>query len=382
MALLPMKRMMLLGLNKDREAILESLQHLSSVEIIEDKMDCSDDPIFSHAKAEAEIAEYDSNAALALDSLKILDKYSQKKYAFGQIKGKHETAINKEKYAELLKKYDSTFDAVQKIIALESELEEIRSELPRAEASAEEIRPWASLDIPMDYKGSTHTAFFVGVVYIKPEEKFSADAFADAVEAKENGMISVEIITLSVVANKAYIAAICHKSEESAVVKALGEMGFRQAERSDMIPSEEFKKRDDHIKELKGRMAEITAQLESLGVEREAIKFYIDYSHILRERQMAAAKLTVSEHTFILNGWIAEKDIDSLNESLSGFAELEIEYFEHEADEKPPIRLQIKGLSVPVGGVIELSEKIHSGGRHEFTPFGVHTKYFTFEGAF
>ena len=129
-------------------------------------------------------------------------------------------------------------------------------------------------------------------------------------------------------------------------------------------------------------MAEITAQLESLGAEREAIKFYIDYSHILRERQMAAAKLTVSEHTFILNGWIAEKDIDSLNESLSGFAELEIEYFEHEADEKPPIRLQIKCVSVPVGGVIELSEKIHSGGRHEFTPFGVHTKYFTFEGAF
>ena len=382
MAVLSMKRLALFGLIKDLDPILESLQRLHSVEIIDDRSTFKEDSVFSYEDTGRQVDTFETNAAHASDSLKVLEKYSPQKYSFVQRQFKRENVLDKSQFQQWVKEYDNTLAVIDNILSLEKELKEIEAAIPSAESSLEEMRPWIKLDVPFNYEGTQDTRFFIGSMLKSSGETLDDNSLIETIEENTPGIVGVGIKNLASTENRVYIVVICHRRDAQNIKVTLEHLRFDFAPDSEMIPSKEFHLRENHLKELKGRINTIKAQLESLSEERDRIRFFIDYSQVCKDRTGVTSCLAISKHTFILNGWIAEKDIDDLNEALSDHKALHIELSDPAPGEKPPIRFEISGRSVPIGGVISFSEKIHSGGRREFTPFGIHTKYYKFEEVF
>lgn len=382
MAVLSMKRLAIFGLIKDLDPILESLQRLRSVEIIDSSSTFKDDSVFSHEDAHSLPDTFEGNAVRASDSLKILEKYSPQKYSFMQRQFKRENVLDKSQFQQWVQEYDNTLATIDNILSLEQELNEIQTAIPEAEVSLEEMRPWIRLDVPFNFEGTQDTRFFIGSMLKSSGEALDDNSLIETIEENTPGIVGVGINNLASTENRIYIVVICHRRDAQNIKVTLEHLSFDFAPDSDMIPSEEFQRREKHLKELQERINTIKEQLKAMSEERDRIRFFIDYSQICKDRTAVTSRLVTSKHTFILNGWIAEKDIDNLQEALSEYKALHIELSDPKPDEKPPIRFEISGRSVPIGGVISFSEKIHSGGRHEFTPFRIHTKYYEFEEVF
>ena len=109
------------------------------------------------------------------------------------------------------------------------------------------------------------------------------------------------------------------------------------------------------------------------------LKFFADCTNIRKDRYAALSKVMISKNAFVINGWIAEKDIDALNEMLMNFDYVNIEFEEPKSDDNPPVLMQMNGMVAPMDKLIGISKLFITGKQHEFEAFAMNTKYFKIE---
>jgi len=161
MAVLPMKRVMILGMKKDRKAILESLQRLQTVEIEKDLAVSADDPVFSCADTSEPRALFDKNATLASNALETLNKYSPEKSSLADsLNGRK--VLSKTEYEKNVSRRDTILDIAKRINKLEKEIVDATAEIPRTETQIEALMPWMKMDLPLDFKGTKKSRAFIG----------------------------------------------------------------------------------------------------------------------------------------------------------------------------------------------------------------------------
>ena len=81
MAVLPMKRLQLCALKKNRKAILELLQRRGAVEV----QDTGEDEVFTHADMSQARSIFQKNAALANQALDVLARAGEQSYVIGDV---------------------------------------------------------------------------------------------------------------------------------------------------------------------------------------------------------------------------------------------------------------------------------------------------------
>ena len=87
MAVLPMKRLQLCALKKNRKAILELLQRRGAVEV----QDTGEDEVFTHADMSQARSIFQKNAALANQALDVLARFApEQKPLLSMLEGRQE----------------------------------------------------------------------------------------------------------------------------------------------------------------------------------------------------------------------------------------------------------------------------------------------------
>jgi len=160
MAILQMQRLSICGLKKNRKEILDKLQSLGVMEI---NNILEEDDVFQKTDVTNAKNSFDKMAQAADQALDLLQDYApHKTSAFASLGGKE--FIEEEKYNRVIEHRDDILKTIRHIQALDKERSEHKAEIVKLENNIESIRPWLSLELPLNFEGNKHSVMISGMM--------------------------------------------------------------------------------------------------------------------------------------------------------------------------------------------------------------------------
>jgi V/A-type H+-transporting ATPase subunit I len=352
MAVLPMKRVFIAALRKDRKPLLETLQRLGVVEIKnEDLAELTggeDDGVFKKLDTTSARSTFEKNATLATQALEVLDASAppEKEGLLATFAGRKQ--IDEARYKELVGKRENIMDMVYKLNSLYKQKVEAESEIPKLENEAEQLKPWLSFDVSLDFKGTMNTTAFIGTF----PDKYDLESLYVAFGEKAPDAEAVDISIVSANDEQTCVFVICHNKDAKATEEGLRALGFARPPLPGVVPKEELERIKKARAECEGRISSVTSETAKYAPRRDELKFIIDYFTMRADKYEVISGLCQSKRTFILTGYVATKDTDLLNREIGSKFDCVLEFSDPAPEEDSPTVLKNVGYAKPVEDVV------------------------------
>lgn len=352
MAILPMRRITIYGLKSDRKSILEALQRRGVVEITD--MDIKDYPAqkLDTTASQATFAKGISTAENALD---ILSSYVPEETSiFSSLEGKQELSVGE--YYSFVDETDEIMRVAARIGALSKEISECKAEIIRTESQLESLSPWLNFDISLSFKGTKHTTAFIGTFseeYTLDEILANYNSSLDALK-KDADKLAIDVQIISKSPQQTCVFILCHSSAANDVEDILRNIGFAKPTfTSNISPLEKSEKLKSEIVELNNSINEKENEIMSYAGMRNSFKFMSDYYSMRVDKYKVLARSNQLKRTFVLTGYIPEKDADSLEKELFHRYNAAVDISPVSDDEDVPVLLKNNAFAAPMETVLE-----------------------------
>lgn len=352
MAILPMRRISIYGLKKDRKAILEALQRYGVVEVRD--IDAKEYNA-SRIDTTASQVTFMKGMTNAENALSILAEYVPEETSlFSMFDGKKE--LSAEQYYSYVAEIEESMRAANRINLLSKEISESKAEIIRSKAQLEALSPWLSLDVPISFRGTKKTAAFIGIFPDGPSmEKILTDYAEILAESKldaEKYAIDVQIISTS--SEQTCVFIMCYKPAADKVEDLLRTLGFaKPAVSSKSSPYELSQQVQTKIQNIYDAVNEKENEIMSYAVKRNAIKFLSDYYSMRVDKYKVLACSNQFKRTFAVEGYIPEKDAQRIEKELSFRYNAAVETTAVSEEDEPPVLLKNNAFATPMEGVLE-----------------------------
>lgn len=351
MAVMPMSKISIFGLRKDRKKILEAIQRMGMVDVRSfEKTDTGFEGMDTlNSRSRFQKAKNDCEAALD-----ILDSYKpESKSLFASFNGRKQ--LSREGYDEKLAEKNKISDAVSKITKLEKGISDKKIKIIKLAGDIEALTPWEGLPISMKYRGTSKTAAFVGVFPEKWTEETLAKQFSEVCEKREVKGIAdtVHFEVICSTDTQTYAVVICSKFQSAETEEQLRYMGFAQpAFVCDGIPKDAIKEFATEIEKCRIDISNAKQEICSFESMRDDIKFLVDYYSMRIEKYRVLEQLGHSRNTFAMNGYIPSDKVAAIEKELSEKWGAAIECTPADGDDVP-VLLKNNGFAAPLEGVLE-----------------------------
>lgn len=362
MAVLPMKRVRICALKKNRKQILEILQRQGVVEISDSRIE--EDSVFKKTDMTSAKTVFEKNAAVARQGLEVLDSIApEKKPMLAMLEGRKELTV--EEYEVFGAERDEIVRVAYHLTGLAKQIAENRAAIPKLEMQIEALAPWLTLDIPVDFKGTKKTTAFIGTFAGGTTQQQIFEELA--LHAPLVNGVNVDIVSIS--KEQTCIFAVCPKEDAATLEDALRKTGFaRPPVSGSTAPALRKVELEQEITALKAEIAAAEAEIATYVGARNALRFTIDYYTLRAEKYEIIGKLAQSRRVFILSGFIAEREAAQLEACLGAKLDVAIEFETPEEQEDIPVALKNSAFAAPVESVVE---SYSLPGRGELDPTSV-----------
>ena len=352
MAVVPMSRISVYGLTRDRKPILEALQRYGVLEIADVKCDG-----LSELDTSAMQTSFLKAAETAEKALSVLEQYAPEKTSITDMfAGKRE--IGAAEYYKYVDEIDEIMRAAGELVSLSKDIAEKTADNVRLGAQIEALTPWKNFDLPLQFKGTRKTAVFTGTIsnLKTTEEIIERLGFPDA----EVGVVSTS-------PEQTCIYAVCSVWDAEQLEESLRTLGFSRCVLSTKgTPMEEIGRIESVINENLHVVSDNVSKIESYAGFRNAFKFSFDYYNMRVEKYKALSQIGIGKKTFVLCGYLpgdsAEDFAAALEKNYNAAVEIE------PADDAAPVLLKNNGFAEPVEGVVE---SYSMPGKGEADPTGI-----------
>lgn len=333
MAIAKIKRIEVIGLQKDKEELLSLTQKLGLVELI----NIAESPLVSSAVAlGAEI-----NLLEIEEAISYLDSFKERRPILaGMVRFK--STVEEGKLREVIASFDySAF--LKELTKLRNHLKNLSQYREHLVAESNLLAPWRNLKIPLDEPRYTKSCgILLGVLPQRNYQEFlgechkaAIDIFSEAVNQDNLNMYMV----------------IIHLTKDFEKLEAiLKKCHFNFVTLSPYPGSIE-----ERLLEIKQEISTLDSQIETTKVEisklaQEQFKLMVVYDYLanIKGIRQADKDLSLQKFTFFLKGWIKEKDLKRFKESIEGkFKNVELFVLEPKTDEEIPVDLENPPLLKP-----------------------------------
>ena len=346
MAVLQMQRMSICALKKNRKAILEKLQSMGVMEVVSI---LEDDEAFHRMDTANARSSFEKAASSADRALEILQVYApEKKSLFSSLEGKQ--LIEEKRQKQMIESKEDLLRMANQIQALDKERAEQVSEIVKLENSMESLTPWLPLDVPMDYKGTTHTAMLLGTM---PGE-MSLEEIYSVLAEKAPEVTGADVHRISAGQDGTYLAVFCLKNDVQQVEEALRSHGFaKPAQLLEQVPAQAKAEMEAEIAGRKEKMTVLEKELAALSSNREGLKLLSDYYRVRAEKYEVLGQLPQSERTFFISGYVPQKRVEEVRNALEGKYDCVMDVEEVAEGEEPPVLLENNSFSVCAEGIVQ-----------------------------
>ncbi len=344
MAMLKMQRIYIYALLKYCKDILELLQRRGVVEIENLNIE---DSVFFKSDTSAFRGQYARNAATASEAREILSRYvPQKKGLLSSFKGREQ--LSKKQYDDYVDSAQDILRIAYDIISYQKNIDMNEAEKVKYFSQLEAIQPWLSLDVPMNFSGTSTTKVFIGKFSVP---KTSTDIMKELAELiPEVEGIDVEIIHQD--ENQTCVFVLTSNQDADAVSDALRRIGFEYPSYvCNVVPKAREKAINRHINNRDGRILENQNNIKACAKYFHQLEFLEDYYVMKAERYAVYDDISTSNNTFVLSGYIPAPDAPELKKYLEEHFDAEVE-LEEATDPDAPIKLKNNKFAEPVESVI------------------------------
>ena len=354
MSVLPMKRVFIAALKKDRKHILESLQRLGVVEINVDASkeiftgkDGAADPLFTQTDTSSAKATFEKNVNLATQALAVLDREVPVKAGMmDSFAGRDK--MSSTDYESLTTKRDKIMDMVYELNSLNKAKAEAEAEIPKLLNQREMLAPWLGFTLPLDYKGTKYTKAFIGTFPQAYDQSSLQLAFAE----KAPNVQKVDISIISSNEEQTCVLIICHNTEAKETEDALRALSFARPSLPGVVPAEQEKSIAGDLAKQEEIIASSTKKIAEYAEKRSELTFIVDYFTMRADKYGVIGGLFQSKRVFCITGYIPEKDVKVLDAAIGSKFDCVVEYSTPSDEEDVPVKLSNNGYATPIEGVV------------------------------
>jgi V/A-type H+/Na+-transporting ATPase subunit I len=345
MAVLPMKKISIYGLKKNRKQILELIQRRGAIEITTQKADDA----FERMDTTSAKLRFESSIRSLQFSLETLDSLVKPEGGLlSSLNGRKEISLD-----EWNKIADNSADVLDTANHINSDAKKIadaKSDKIRYETQIESLKPWVNLDISMRARETDSSKIFIGTLPDDYTEERLKSELAKALP--EVSAVECEIISHSTQMSCVFV--ICHAKFADQVESALRSIGLSYpAQPCKQSPAERIKILEERIKLCDEKVTKYENRIKDLASERQNILYTIDYFSMRSEKYEVLGEINQSAHVFIINGYIPTEDSEKLKNELEKDFPCYVELSQPQESDNPPVKLKNNKFSEPVESVIE-----------------------------
>lgn len=234
----------------------------------------------------------------------------------------------------------------------EEKLRELTLEAERLRTKLEELLLWKELPIsPGELKGTGSAELLLAKV---PRRSFGSLRE----EIDEIGVVEIVGETKTTI----LCLLICLRKDREPVdtlLKDSGSQVVRLPEVDDsesrIKPCEILEKIDKRLNEIEESKQNLRTEAEKSSLDLRSLLILHDHLSNIRRRKDVLAELRFTESIFILDGWIAEKDLECIVGKMEKkFPEIHVEIRQPEEGEIPPVELENKAGVRPFEAITDL----------------------------
>ena len=339
-----MKHLRLLGMEREREALLKAMQDMECVEI--SSIDGSEEALksgFAKPDDKALMSAQEASRAYRT-ALASLDRFApEKKGMFRKRQGVSRATFFSAESEE------NARTAAETINKDTRRLGEIESERTKNEALRATLAPWLTVDAPLGGADGALAVFF-GTVGLNVTDD-ALKALADSLD----GLLTWQQASSD--RSLRYLLVMCHGSVKERALSALRDLGFSTVSFRGMTGTakENDKALAENLAALEKERQEIEQRIAGLGGKREALLEASDRAAIALRREEAKSRLVGTDKVFLLEGWLPADRCAEIEKMLEPFT-CATETREPTEDEYPQVPVQLKNnkLTRPLNMVTEM----------------------------
>lgn len=344
MAVLQMQKINICGLKKDRKSILEILQSSGVMEVTKT---AEEDSVFQKMDTMSYRQMFEKNALLADQALEILQNYApEKKSLLAGLEGKAlEEATH---FKRMEKECETILKSVKQILGYEKKIAESKASILKVESQIEGLTPWLNLDIPMKFSGTRKSAVLIGTM----TGTVTLEQIYEAVAEKEPSLEAFDVTILGTDKDQTCIVAVCLKKDATKLEDALRAVSFaRPSQAVANIPVQQVEDWKNQIQGLKAEIKSLEEQIRSHKDQKKDFEMLSDYYRIRAQKYQVLGDLLQSKKTFLVTGYVPQKDVAQLEEKLVSHYDLAFEQEEIGKEEEPPVLLKNNAVAESAEGV-------------------------------
>ena len=349
MSKVPMKRIFIAGLRKQRKQVLETLQRAGVVEITSE--DIEDDDLVKMNVA-AEKVSFDRYSLSFEQALEALATYAPDEEAglLSSLEGPKEITVSE--YEKRLDTLQAARQKAEKISALSKEIAEDKAAIPRLESRLEALKPWIALDVPLNFQGTEKTQAFIGSL----RNEVPMDVIDGAIKEeflsaeKEDPKVDVSIVYTSKEMTNIFV--VCLKEDASLVENALKKLNFARVSISGVIPRYEAMVTEKEMTHHKEKIDKAVDKIKAFAPDRKELQFASDYYKMRADKYDVLSRIPQSENAFFIDGWLPAESAGPLKEQLEKNYDVEIELTEPSEEDDVPVMLRNNPFSDPMEAVV------------------------------
>jgi V/A-type H+-transporting ATPase subunit I len=284
-----MKRLSLVALKADRDAILNALQDAGTVEII----NCFD----------GEAASGDADAVSAriqrlAESISAVKPYA-KKAGFLSPQKREMTLSGIREYVP---KAESASGEIEELLHTQTRL---LSEREKALSTRAALEPWTGLTVPMDtVKNTSRVHYFVGLCAAKDVPRIGEQDYIAAEYLADSSTVPTILA-----AKEADVRAV------QTFLKTIDWQDY-VFPKMNGTPREAIEQIDRRVAEIDAEYAEAQKKLEAQGETIEILQNAFDAETIDADRLHAKNDLTYTASAFVLEGWVRADEVEKTEETI------------------------------------------------------------------
>lgn len=348
MAIVKMNKLSLIGLESDKEKILDTLMNMGVVEISEGSeklaLDEWKDLVVQDGDNE-KVAILDDKINKVKWVIDYLSKFSSKKKGFFSSK----RCIDTDEYNMTVQNIDKLSSIVDSIHKYNDQLTYLKSEKNKYTNLILSLEPWQQLTIPLNETSTLTTTILIGIIpHTSSSGRLKEDLISEAPESYFE--------KISDDGQQDYILVIYHNSCEENVLKVLKRYNFSKVTFKELegTVKSNIDSAQKAINRIDKECEKIEKDVSEFAKYKDDLEIFHDHLLIERDRAKILDNLVKTSKVFYLEGWVPSELSEKLKNKINGQAECFLEITEPEKDEEFPILLENKKLVQPFEAITEM----------------------------
>ena len=188
------------------------------------------------------------------------------------------------------------------------EIERLKARQIRLQSERMTLLPWKELDVPLEYSGSRTTRVLLGALPMAADWQAVQGELSDRAEA-------AELYLLGESREQKCVMLLCHKDTVDAALEVLRSRGFTASQLNGMsgTVAENLQRLEEELKADEQQMETLRQELRTLAEQLPQLQQSVDRMGMELRTEENRQRLLSDGCVFFLEGWVPEKKLAQLD---------------------------------------------------------------------